>query len=121
MLRGGVQQRVSSCVLRQGTTRGGGADPLMLASVNACKRLMLASVGIGHQNSPLFAMYLSVGADGGGYTISVPIKMRYLLRRGRQIWRPPSWGVRSTCRLGHERIQIRAMPFTVVRCFIGAI
>ena len=39
---------------------------------------MLASVGIGHQNSPLFAMYLSVGADGGGYTISVPIKMRYL-------------------------------------------
>jgi hypothetical protein len=32
-------------------------------------RLMLASVGIGHQNSPLFAMYLSVGADGGGYTI----------------------------------------------------
>ena len=40
--------------------------------------LMLASVGIGHQNSPLFAMYLSVGADGGGYTISVPIKMRYL-------------------------------------------
>jgi hypothetical protein len=41
---------------------------------------MLASVGIGHQNSPLFAMYLSVGADGGGYTISVPIKMRYLKR-----------------------------------------
>ena len=39
---------------------------------------MLASVGIGHQNSPLFAMYLLVGADGGGYTISVPIKMRYL-------------------------------------------
>ena len=32
---------------------------------------MLASVGIGHQNSPLFAMYLSVGADGGGYTILV--------------------------------------------------
>ena len=39
---------------------------------------MLASVGIGHQNSPLFTMYLSVGADGGGYTISVPIKMRSL-------------------------------------------
>ena len=40
--------------------------------------LMLASVGIGHQNSPLFTVYLSVGADGGGYTISVPIKMRSL-------------------------------------------
>ena len=48
---------------------------------------MLASVGIGHQNSPLFAMYLSeppfcnVSADEGGYTISVPIKMRYLSDR----------------------------------------
>ena len=44
--------------------------------------LMLAIIGIyhriGHQNSPLFTMYLSVGADGGGYTISVPIKMRSL-------------------------------------------
>ena len=39
---------------------------------------MLAIVGIGHQNSPFLTMYLSVGADGGGYTISVPIKMRTL-------------------------------------------
>ena len=33
---------------------------------------------LGCCNSTIYSMYLWVGTDGGGYTISVPIKMRSL-------------------------------------------
>ena len=57
---------------------------------------------------------VDAAADGIGWRnrrAGLDIQWEEALRRGRLVWRPPSWGVRSTWRPDHGRIQVRAMPF----------
>ena len=93
------------------------ADPAHERRRKALTHILLVPCGRQYREDRVEQAVIDAAADGIGWRnrrAGLDIRWEEALRRGRQVWWPPSWGVRKTWRLGHERIQIRAMPFLLV-------
>ena len=90
------------------------ADPAHERRRKALTHILLVPCGRQYREDRVEQAVIDAAADGIGWRnrrAGLDIRSEEALGRGRQVWWPPSWGVRKTWRLGHERIQIRAMPF----------
>ena len=90
------------------------ADPAHERRRKALTHILLVPCGRQYREDRVEQAVIDAAADGIGWRnrrTGLGIRWEEALRSGRQAWRTPPEGVRSTWRLGHERIQIRAMPF----------
>ena len=78
------------------------ADPAQERRRKALTHILLVPCGRQYREDRVKQAAIDAATDAIGWRnrrAGLDIRWEEALRRGRQVWRPPSWGVRSTWRL----------------------